>query len=74
MVLLGLAIDDAIHTFIYGLKLWLKGFVKAQAWEITDASLNKVMIIVLKLEVTFSMGSRHHEPSDPSGNFHHEDR
>ena len=26
-----LVTDDAIHAFIYGLKPWLKGFVKAQA-------------------------------------------
>ena len=25
-----LATDNAIHIFIYGLKLWLKGLVKAQ--------------------------------------------
>ena len=43
-------IDDAIHVFINGIKPWLKGFVKAQAQVITEASLNKVMKVVLKLE------------------------
>ena len=42
--------DDVIHAFIYGLKPYLKGFVKAKAQPMTDASLNKVMIVVLKLE------------------------
>ena len=45
-----LATDDAIHTFIYSLKPWLKGFVKAQAQAMTDASLNEVMAVMLKLE------------------------
>ena len=49
VVLPDLAIYDVIHAFIYGLRLYLKGFVKAQAQEITDASLNEVLTIVLKL-------------------------
>ena len=40
MALPDLATNDAIHTFIYGLKPWLKGFVKAQAQAMTDAYLN----------------------------------
>ena len=50
MVLPSLATDNIINTFIYGLKLCTKGFVKAQAQAITDASLNKVMTAELKLE------------------------
>ena len=51
MALPDLATDDAIHAFIYGLKPWLKGFVKAQAQAMTDASLNEVMTVrMLKLE------------------------
>ena len=45
-----LATDDAIHTFIYGFKPYLKVLVKAKAQVITDVSLNKVMIVMLKLE------------------------
>ena len=46
-----LVTNDAIHAFIYGLKPWLKGFVKVQAQAMTDdASLNEVMTVVLKLE------------------------
>ena len=50
MALPDLATDDTIHAFIYGLKPWLKGFVKAQMQAITDASLNEVMTVALKLE------------------------
>ena len=45
MALPDLATDDAIHAFIYGLKPWLKGFVKAQVQAMTDASLNEVMTV-----------------------------
>ena len=51
-----LATDDAIHAFIYGLKPHLKGFVKAQVQAITDASLNKVMTVALKLEENVQYG------------------
>ena len=27
----GLAMDDAIHTFVYGFKLYLEGLIKVQA-------------------------------------------
>ena len=50
MALLDLATNDAIHAFIYGLKPWLKGFVKAQVQVMTDVSFNKVMTVALKLE------------------------
>ena len=48
--------DDAIHTFIYGLKLCIKGLVKAQAQVMTDALVNEVMINVLKLEENILYG------------------
>ena len=54
--MLDLATDDAIHAFIYGLKPHLKGFVKAQAYVMTDASLNKVTTVVLKLEENVQYG------------------
>ena len=56
MVLPDLATNDAIHTFIYGLKPWLKGFVKAQVQAMTDASLNEVMTVALKLEENVQYG------------------
>ena len=56
MALPDLATDDAIHAFIYGLKPWLKGFVKAQAQAMTDASLNEIMTVVLKLEENIQYG------------------
>ena len=45
-----MALPDLVLTmpstaFIYGLKPWLKGFVKAQAQAMTDASLNEVMTV-----------------------------
>ena len=55
-VLLDLATDNAIHAFVYGLKLWLKGFVKAQVQAMTDAFLNKVMTVALKLEENIQYG------------------
>ena len=39
MVLLNLVTDNTIQTFIYRLKPYMKGFVKAQVQAITDASL-----------------------------------
>ena len=45
-----LATDNAIYAFIYSLKPWLKGFVKVQMYVMTDASLNKVVTVALKLE------------------------
>ena len=56
MVLPDLATNDAIHAFIYGLKPCLKGFVKAQAQEMTDMSLNEVMTFMLKLEENVQYG------------------
>ena len=56
MALPDLATDDAIHAFIYGLKPWLKGFVKAQAQAMTDAFLNEVMTVTLKLEENVQYG------------------
>ena len=56
MALSDLATDDAIHAFIYGLKPRLKGFVKAQVQAMTDASLNEVMIVALKLEENVQYG------------------
>ena len=65
--------DDAIHIFIYSLKLYLKNKIKAQVQAMIDASLNKVMTVVLKLDKMFSMVFRCHNPFDPSKRFHHED-
>ena len=56
MALPDLATDNAIHEFIYGLKPWLMGFVKAQVQAMTDASLNKIMTVVLKLEKKVQYG------------------
>ena len=56
MALPDLATDDAIHAFIYDLKPWLKGFVKAQAQAMTDVSLNEVMTVALKLEENIQYG------------------
>ena len=50
MALPDLATDNAIHVIIYGLKPWLKGFTRAQVQAMTDAPLNKVMTVALKLE------------------------
>ena len=50
MVLPELAMDDVIHGCIYGFKPHLKGLIKVQAQVMTDASLNEVIIVVLKLE------------------------
>ena len=56
MALSNLGIDNAIHAFIYGLKLWLKGFFKVQLQVTTDESLNKVMRVALKLEENVQYG------------------
>ena len=56
MALLNLATDNAIQAFIYDLKPWLKGFVKAQVQAMTDTSLNKVMTVMLKLEENIQYG------------------
>ena len=56
MALPDLATDDVTNTFIYGLKPWLKGFVKAQAQVMTDASLNEAMTAMLKLEENVQYG------------------
>ena len=37
IVLPNLAIDDVIYTLIYGVKLHLKGLLKAQAQKMTNA-------------------------------------
>ena len=50
MALPDLVTENAIHAFIYGLKPQFKAFVKAQAQEMTDVSLNEVMRVALKLE------------------------
>ena len=50
VVLPDLAMDDAIHAFVFGSKPYLKGFVKVLIQVKTDASLNVVMIVILKLE------------------------
>ena len=50
MELPDLAIKNMIYTFIYGLNPCLKGFPKVQVKAIIGASLNKVMIVAIKLE------------------------
>ena len=41
----------------------------------TNASLNKEITVVLKLEENvYSMVSRYYDPSDPTINFEHEDK
>ena len=69
MALPDLATDDAIHTFIYGLKLWLKGFIKVQAQVMTDASLNEVMTVMLKLKENVQYGFYMQQPFKPSQKF-----
>ena len=69
MALTDLATDDAIHAFIYGLKPQLKGFVKAQVQAMTDASLNEVMIVTLKLEDNIQCRFQTQQPFKPFWKF-----
>ena len=64
-----LATGDAIHAFIYSLKPRLKGFVKAQAQAMTNASLNEVMIVALKLEENVQYGFQMQQPFKPFRKF-----
>ena len=74
MVLPDIATDNAIHTFIYSLEPYMRGFVRAQAQVIIDESLDKVLTVSLKLEEIFSIVPKYKNPSIPSRSFHHEDR
>ena len=65
MALPDLATNNAIYAFIYGLKPRLKGFVKAQVQAITDASLNEVMTVTLKLEENVQYGFQVQQPFKP---------
>ena len=56
MALPDLATDDAIHAFIYSLKPQFRGFIKTQVQAMTDASLNEVMTVALKLEKNIQYG------------------
>ena len=49
LVLPSLAIHDAIHAFIFSLKLYLNRFIKAQVKVVAVASFNEVMTVALKL-------------------------
>ena len=55
--------NNAIHPFIYGLKPRLKGFVKAQVQAMTEASLNEVMSVTLKLEDNVQYRIQMQQPS-----------
>ena len=53
MALPNLAMDYAVYTLIYSIKPRVKAFIKMHLYVMTDASLNKVMTVVLKLEENF---------------------
>ena len=42
--------EDALHAFVYSLKLYLKGFVKAKQSTLMDPMINEVTMFMLKLE------------------------
>ena len=48
---------NMINAFYYSLKPYRKGFIKAQIQDITDASINEIMTVTMKLEENILYGS-----------------